>query len=627
MKERIEPSPNFITTNHDPMKRFYILFITGFILFSVLLYLSVLWMLAGVGIVVLVTSYQFYRQRLKIFETSVATLELQVEELESQLDRSISREQKSTRDAIQVRQAKQELLTVISHEIRTPMNGVLGMTLLLEDTTLTKEQQEYTGTILKSGQSLLATVNELLVNDMLEFSKLQQKQIQLELGDFELRNSVEEVLEMFTTRAAETNLEILCSIGEDVPAQIFGDHKRIRQILMNLVENAVKFTKKGEVLVSVSYVKPEQGHLPELCFEVKDTGVGIAADKLSQLFYGTSNRDIQKGNDSNASGLGLVLCRKLVERMQGHIEVKSEQGQGCVFSFTIPASPGKKLMQSVSQPATGSLRGKRVLVVDDNTTSRNILSAQLKAWDMVPTAVDSGEKALDMMSQADSFDLVLTDMIMPFLNGIELARSVKTKYPAMPVILMAPKDHVVGRLDRELFSGVLAKPIHQHILRDRLAAVFANPVPRKEKEAVSENLDILFAKRFPMEILVAEDNLINQRIAMKILGKLGYEPVIANNGKEALEMVTQKQYDLILMDVQMPEMNGLEATRMIRTCLEVQPIIMAMTANVLQGDRDICIQAGMDDYISKPIDLKELLVHFEKWGTVVKWKQEKRLAV
>jgi CheY-like chemotaxis protein len=226
------------------------------------------------------------------------------------------------------------------------------------------------------------------------------------------------------------------------------------------------------------------------------------------------------------------------------------------------------------------------------------------------------------LSMPGSFDLVLTDMVMPSGSGIELARSVTQQYPSIPLLLMAPRDHSISREDRDLFRSVLPKPVRQHTLSDALTGVFVKPVLSKEKERVPENLDTGFAKQFPMRILVAEDNRVNQKIAIKILGKLGYDPVIANNGKEALEMVSQQRYDLVLMDVQMPEMDGLEATRMIRTCLQVQPVIMAMTANVLQGDRDACIQAGMDDYISKPIDLKELLAHFEKWGTILREKQK-----
>jgi signal transduction histidine kinase/DNA-binding response OmpR family regulator len=604
------------------MKRFYILFFTGVILFSVLLYLSVWWLLAGIGVLVLFTSYRFYRQRLLDLETSLVTLENEVDELESQLDRAIRKEQRATMEASQVRNAKQELLTIINHEIRTPMNGVLGMTLLLEDTTLTKEQQEYTATILKSGQSLLGTVNELLVNDLLHFSKFQQHQTPLEPDDFDLREMVEEVLDMFATKASETNLEICCSIADDVPQQVFADHKRIRQVLMNLVENAVKFTQKGEVLVKVSCLKSAQGQLPELCFEVKDTGTGIATDRLSQLFYGTGHRDIRSHDESDNAGLGLIICRKLVDLMQGHIEVKSEPGYGSTFSFTIPVSFGKKLMSGVSQPVFAEkLRGKRILVVDDNATSRGILAEQLKTWGMIVQVADSGENAADLLSHADSYDLVLTDLIMPFTGGIELARIIKTGHSRLPVILMAYRHHAMGRADRELFTSVLPKPLHQYVLRDTLAAEFAK-IPGQEKEKVTQTLDMQFAQQYPIRILIAEDNKINQKIAMKILGKLGYEPAIANNGKEALEMVSQKQYDLILMDVQMPEMNGLEATRMIRTCLDEQPIIMAMTANALQGDRDTCIQAGMDDYISKPIDLKELLARFEKWGTVIREKRK-----
>lgn len=603
------------------MKRFYLLFFIGFILFSVLLYLSVWWMLAGVGMVILVSSYQFYRQRLKSFETSVMTLELQVDELESQLDRSLAKEKKATKEIVQVRQAKQELLTVISHEIRTPMNGVLGMTLLLEDTTLTKEQKEYTDTILKSGRSLLTMVNDILVNDILEFSKLQQKETQLEYSDFELRDSVEEVLEMFSVRAEEARVELLCCIADDVPVQLFADHKRIRQILMNLVENAVKFTQKGEIVVSVNYLINPPGQLPELCVEIKDTGVGISDEKQAHIFYGIRNREFHRSHEKDSSGLGLVICRKLVERMNGRIVVESKEGKGSIFKFSIPVTPGKKLNgHSTSQGNNTKFQGKRILLVDDNATSRSLLCTHLKGWGAVTTTADSAERAMEQLSGSDSFDLVLTDMHMPVINGIGLAQSVKEKCPTIPVMLMGTRNLSLNKQDQGLFAAIVSKPVRQHILNDSLAGIFSKTIPSNQK-AGAEIMNSEFARLYPMRILVAEDNLINQKIAKKILGKLGYEPLIANNGREAVDMVTLQQFDLVLMDVQMPEMDGLDATRMIRSGLAIQPVIMAMTANVLQGDRDLCIQAGMDDYISKPIDLKELLAHFEKWGAVINEKQ------
>jgi signal transduction histidine kinase/DNA-binding response OmpR family regulator len=602
------------------MKKFYIIFFTGCVLFSVLLYFSIWWLIAGVALVILFTAYRYYSQRLKVFEASISNLEQQTEELEIQLDRSIAKEQKATKEAGMIRQLKQELLTIISHEIRTPMNGVLGMALLLEDTPLTKEQKEYLDIIRKSGHSLLTPVNDILVNDILDYSKLQQKGMQLEYKDFGLRDCVEEVLEMFAAKAGKANVDLLYFIDENVPEQILSDNKRLRQILMNLLENAVRFTQQGEIFVAVYYSENTAGSLSMLNFEVRDTGAGIAADKLPDLFYGIRGKEFQKENEKDSSGLGLVVCRKLIELMSGHIEVKSEPGQGSIFTFGIPVTPGKKPAHDATQPDTmNSLEGKRILIVDDNANSRNILIKQMQAWKMLPTGSDSGNRAQDILSQNGNFDLVLTDMNMPFMDGMELARFVKNQYPDIPLMLMNHRSEGLYKQEHEIFSFVLAKPIRQHILRDNLLSLFTNPGAGKESTA--NNLTETFAEQYPMRILIAEDNLINQKIATKILTKLGYQPAIANNGKEALETVSREKYDIILMDVQMPEMNGLEATKMIRTCLEIQPIIMAMTANVLQGDRDDCMQAGMDDYISKPIDLKELLSHLEKWGLVIKEKR------
>lgn len=602
------------------MKTFYFKFFAGFVLFSVLLYFSVWWLLAGVAVVILITAYQYYTQKNKALEASICTLEQQAEELELQLDRSIVKEQKATKEARYIRQAKQDLLTMISHEIRTPMNGVLGMALLLEDTSLTKEQQEYVATIRKSGQELLTTVNDMLVNDMLDYSKLQQKGMQVELKDFELRNCVEEVIEMFAGRAGKANIELLYSIADDVPEIILSDNKRIRQILMNLVENAVKFTQHGEILVDVHYSKSGSYGLGELHFEVRDTGIGIRAGKLAQLFYGIRSNGFQKENEKDVTGLGLIVCRKLTELMAGHIEVKSEEGVGSSFTFTIPVTEGRKTANNTAQMnALISLEGKRILIVDDNAASRQILIKQFKAWKMLPTGAGSGMSAIEILTKNPAFDVILTDMNMPFMDGMKLARAVKKSHPGIPVMLMNHSTDGLYKQEYDIFSFVLGKPIRQHALRDNLVSLFTNPAAGKETAA--NNLADSFASKYPMRILVAEDNLINQKIAIKILTKLGYEPTIANNGKEALEMVSNERYDIILMDVQMPEMDGLEATRMIRTCLDIQPVIMAMTANVLQGDRDACMQAGMDDYISKPIDLKELLSHLEKWALVINEKR------
>jgi CheY-like chemotaxis protein len=281
----------------------------------------------------------------------------------------------------------------------------------------------------------------------------------------------------------------------------------------------------------------------------------------------------------------------------------------------------KPARNSTLQESMTVLAGKHILIVDDNNTSRNILIKHLKTWGMLPVAVNSGMQALDILSQNSNFDLILADKDMPQIDGLQLTKSIKIKYPLIPVVLLNPAGDEDYKKEPGLFAYVITKPVRLHTLLDDVLAVFTKPVSielKTEPEKLEEN----FSQRYPLRILIAEDNLINQKIAMKILTKLGYQPKIANNGREALEMSGQEQYDILLMDVQMPEMDGLEATRMIRSTLSVQPVIMAMTANVMQGDRDLCMQAGMDDYISKPINLEELLSHLEKWSLVIKERQK-----
>jgi signal transduction histidine kinase/CheY-like chemotaxis protein len=601
------------------MKKFYILFFVGFIVISALLYISIWLFFGGVTVILLSTIYHFYNTRMKSMDASIEDLESQVEELQVQLDRSLLKEEKATKEAGQIRQIKQELLTIISHEIRTPMNGVLGMSLLLADTPLDQEQKEYLDTIRHSGESLLATVNDILVNDILEFSKLDRKDKKLEVIDFDLRDTLEEVLNLFAAKAGNARLDLLYDIDDDVPVQLMGDSKRLREVLMNLVENAVKFTERGEILVSIHAIKNNSTQ-PELRFEVRDSGVGISEEQMEQLFYGIPGKEFQQEDEQ--SGLGLVICRKQVELMGGHIEARSKPGEGSTFTFNIPMSHSlKPARNSTPKDSIAVLDGKHILIVDDNTTSRNILIKQLKAWSTLPVGANSGMQALETLSQNSNFDLILIDKDMQQIDGLQLAKSIKNKYPVIPVVLLNPAGDEAYKQEPGLFVSVIAKPVRQHALQDDILAVFTKPVTAEQKTK-PEKLEENFSQRYPLRILIAEDNLINQKIAMKILTKLGYQPKIANNGREALEMAGQEQYDIILMDVQMPEMDGLEATRMIRSNLSVQPVIMAMTANVMQGDRDLCLQAGMDDYISKPINLDELLSHLEKWSLIIKERQK-----
>jgi len=596
------------------MKKFYLIFLAVPLLFLALMYLSIWYFIGGIVAIMILVAYHFYAVHLNALEDRNAVLENELEDVHVQLEQAVIKEQRTNKEVEKVRALKKQLLSVISHEVRTPMNGIMGMSLLLADTSLTKEQEEYLRTIRNCGETLLTTVNNVLVNDMLDFSKLEQ-QGKLEYNDFDLRDSVEEILEMFAVKVAKNNVELLYHIDSNVPVQVIADNSRLRQVLMNLVENAVKFTTDGEIILNIHAGRNAEGQI-ELVFEVKDTGAGIPKDQLKQLFKGIPGKG-SRANEVERTGLGLVICHRLVEFMGGHIEVKSQPGQGSTFSFAIPLTPSLKAAHDKTKNIA-SLDSKKVLVVDDNLTSIHILSEYLKVWKMLPVMASSAETAIGLLL-TNNVDLIITDLNMPGTDGIQLTKTLKEKQPSIPVILMNAADDERYKQESQLFASILSKPIRQNILKDQLLTVFAKTNTSDQNKTIVTDE---FSKEHPLRILVAEDNLVNQKIAMKILGKLGYQPVIVNNGKEALDIVGHEVFDLILMDVQMPEMDGLEATRMIRTCLEVQPVIIALTANVMQGDRDDCMQAGMDDYASKPIDINELMKKLEKWSIAIKEKRK-----
>lgn len=564
------------------MKRIYIILFALPILGFTLLYLSIWWSIGVISALLIYLAYRFFSVKLDDIEARNEVLENELEDLHMRLETAVVKEERTSKEVAQVRQSKQQLLTVIGHEIRTPMNGVMGNTLLLADTSLSKEQQEYLATIRSCSESLLTTVNNLLVNDMLDYSKLQQGIKQLEYKDFNLRDCVEEILEMFAAKAEKSGVALLFDMEENVPSHIIGDHKRLQQVLINLVENAVKFTYKGEILVKVTYsLHDAAGNPPQLHFSIQDTGIGIEKEQVRQLFKGIPGKEIRKETENDTTGLGLVICKKLVELMGGGIIAVSEPGMGSNFTFGIPLTPSLKTPHT-QQYNMAVLEGKRILIVDENNTSRSILAKQSKAWKMLPVLAGSTEEAAGMLSNIQGIDLVLSDKPV---TGVSITQL------------------------------VLNKPVRRHVLLDQLIDAFT---PKDGAKPSGLPLSDLFAEKYPLQILIAEDNQVNQKIAVKILTKLGYEPALANNGKEAVEMAGDQHYDIILMDVQMPEMDGLEASRMLRTCLEIQPVIIALTANAMHGDRDECIQAGMDDYMSKPIELKELLRQLEKWAIVIR---------
>jgi len=501
----------------------------------------------------------------------------------------------------------------MSHEIRTPMNGVIGMSSLLAETALTEQQRMYTQTIATCGETLLN-----VINDILDFSKIESGNIDLEKEDFNLRNCIEDVLDIFGTKAAQAGLDLVYHIDADVPLQIVGDDLRLRQILTNLVGNAMKFTHHGQVFVGIHLSRSEDAGQIELEFEVRDTGIGIPFDKQERLFKAFSQVDSSTTRKYGGTGLGLAITEKLVRLMRGNIRVESVHGEGTVFVFTIQSRVGVKKLQAYTNYSMSDHEGKKVLIVDDNVSNRAIFRSQLEQWRLNPVLAASGHEALEILSKSPKFDLVLTDMQMPAMDGIELAKLIREKWPAIPVILLSSMGDEFGKNHEQYFTAVLTKPVKQHVLNKHiLFALQSQGKQLSEEKVAQEKLSGNFAVQFPLNILIAEDNLINQQVIIHILGKLGYETVVVENGSEAVQAVRENCFDIVLMDMQMPEMDGLEATELIRKLAEKQPVIIALTANTMHDDEEKCLRSGMNDYLSKPIKLDELVSKLEKWATQI----------
>ncbi len=531
--------------------------------------------------------------------------------------------------ANQASQAKSAFVANMSHEVRTPMNAIIGMTGLLLDTKLSKEQNEYTETIRNSSDALLT-----VINDILDFSKIEAGKLDMEIINFQLLNTISDVIDLLSIKAEQKQLELIWHVNDDVPTQLLGDPGRLRQILTNLCNNAIKFTETGEIVIRVT-LETERGEDAVLRFTVSDTGIGIAKDQIGELFDSFTQADASITRKYGGSGLGLAICQKLVALMGGEIGVESQLQVGSNFWFTTTLKKQTSKQQHIDL-APADIRGKKILVVDDNETNREILRNQLSNWGCMPIDVPDAESALIQLRMAAEdgkpFPLALLDYQMPDMDGAQLGRAIKRDPnlddTALAMLTSGGQKGEAAMMKEIGFAGYLSKPINPSILHETIITILSevDTVPEDQREFVTRHTVQEKQHWLKIRILLVEDNFVNQKVIVRQLEKLGYRADIAGNGQEAYEAVSTIPYDLVLMDCNMPVMDGYDATKKIRETEGIKDIpIIALTANAMKEDEEKCLAAGMNDYLTKPVNRNILGNTITKWAKDIIEKEKQIL--